>query len=49
MDKRFDPEKTVNLVWCWDSETGERVLMDRRTNKEVGRWRKGELCPTCGK
>lgn len=31
----FDPEKTLDAVWCVDSETSERVLMDRRTNKQI--------------
>lgn len=37
MVEQFDAEKTVNLVWCRDSETGEHVLVDRTTNKEVYR------------
>ena len=35
-------EGTLDAVWCVDSETSERVLMDRRTNKEIGRWKKKE-------
>lgn len=33
----FDPEKTLDAVWCVDSETGEEVLMDRKTNQEIMR------------
>jgi hypothetical protein len=33
----FDPEKTLDAVWCEDSETGEDVLIDRQTNKEIMR------------
>ena len=36
-------EKTIDCVWCWDSETGEKVLMDRKTNKEIGRWTRQTL------
>lgn len=32
-----DIEKTLDAVWCVDSETGEDVLMDRRTNKIIMR------------
>jgi hypothetical protein len=49
MMNKFDPEKTVDLVWTKDSETGEKVLIDRKTNVEVGRWRKTLTCPLCGK
>lgn len=37
---KISAESTLDAVWCVDSETGDRVLMDRRTNKEIGRWRK---------
>lgn len=37
MDEKFDPEKTVDLIWTRDSETSEYVLIDRSTNKEVYR------------
>lgn len=43
MAKEFDPEKTVDLVWCRDSETSEYVLIDRKTNKEIYRG-KEKLC-----
>lgn len=33
----FDPEKTLDAVWCVDSETGERVLIDRETNQIIMR------------
>lgn len=33
-------EWTIDCVWCVDSETGDKVLMDRRTNKPVGVWKK---------
>lgn len=29
----FCGDKTVEAQWCYDSETGERVLIDIRTNK----------------
>lgn len=58
MDERFDPEKTVDMQWLnlegrnrWlvDNETGERVLIDTQTGKIVGRWKRSEVCPLCGK
>lgn len=36
-------EERIDCVWCWDSETGDKVLMDRLTNKEIGRWRKADV------
>lgn len=45
--KKFDPEERVDLIWCRDSETGERVLMDRNTHKEIGRWKTKGTCPYC--
>lgn len=33
----FDAEKFFRGQWCVDSETGEEVLMDLDTNKEVYR------------
>lgn len=33
----FDPEKTLDAVWCKDSETGEDVLIDRLTNRVIMR------------
>lgn len=47
MGKKFDPEETVDLIWCRDSETGERVLVDREKGIEVGRWKKKKDCPYC--
>lgn len=38
----YDPEKTIDAVWCRDSETGDYVLVDRFTNKEITR---REECP----
>lgn len=35
--KQFDPEQTLDAVWCQDSETGERVLIDRQTNQVIMR------------
>jgi hypothetical protein len=32
-----DPEERIDAVWCRDSETGEYVLVDRITNKEIMR------------
>lgn len=38
MDKyNQNPDETMDAVWCVDSETSERVLMDRKTNKEIVR------------
>ncbi len=33
----FDPEKTLDAVWCVDSETGERCLIDRKTSQIIVR------------
>ncbi len=49
MAEKFNPEETVNLQWCIDNETGEKVLVDKVTNTIVGRWTKNESCPLCGK
>lgn len=35
MDEVFDAEKTLDAVWCWDSETGKRYLLDRRTGQVI--------------
>jgi hypothetical protein len=32
-----DPEERIDAVWTRDSETGEDVLLDRKTNKEIMR------------
>ena len=29
----FNPEKTIEAVWAWDSETGDKVLLDLITGK----------------
>lgn len=34
-DKKVDPDKRMEAVWCVDSESGEQVLMDRETNRRV--------------
>ena len=34
-DKPFNPEDTLDAKWVKDSETGERVLVDLRTNKVI--------------
>jgi len=26
--EKFDPEKRIEAKWCWDSETGEKFLID---------------------
>lgn len=49
VDERFDPEETVNLQWCIDNETGEKVLVDKINNKIVGKWSKNKICPLCGR
>lgn len=47
MDKNKDSEdfseKTLEAVWCVDSNNGDAVLMDARTNRELGRWAKKDL------
>lgn len=32
-----NPNERLDAAWCIDSETSERVLMDRNTNKELAR------------
>jgi hypothetical protein len=51
MGEKFDPEKTLDgtLVWCVDSGTGEKILIDTKTHKEVARWRKNGKCDYCGR
>lgn len=49
MGKEFDPNKTINLQWYTDSETGERVLVDEVSKKIIGRWTQQKICPLCGK
>jgi hypothetical protein len=34
---KFDPEKRVELKWCWDSETGEKFLIDMGNGKVIAR------------
>ena len=29
----FNPEKTIEAVWAWDSETGDKLLLDVITGK----------------
>lgn len=36
-DNKQDLDKTLDAVWCVDSETGEKVLMDRQTNQVIAR------------
>ena len=38
-DKTPLSEGTIECRWCYDSETGDKVLMDVRTSKEIGRWK----------
>ena len=33
----YNPDKTLDAIWTKDSETGEDVLLDRVTNKEIMR------------
>ena len=41
-----DVNKTLDAIWCIDSETGEKVLMDRQTNKPIARKdRNGNIIP----
>lgn len=48
-EKKFNPEETINLQWCTDSETGEQVLVDKINHKIIGRRIKNDNCPLCGK
>lgn len=32
-----NPDSFFEAQWCWDSETGDRCLIDRRTNKVITR------------
>lgn len=32
---KFDPEETLDAVWCYDSETGHRMLLDKRTGQVI--------------
>ena len=34
-NSKIDPDKRLDAIWCTDSETGERVLMDRKTNTRI--------------
>jgi len=29
---------TLDALWCWDSETGKRVLIDRQTGQVIAKW-----------
>lgn len=33
MKDEINPNERIEAVWCVDSETSERVLIDRLTNK----------------
>lgn len=33
MKDNIDPNESIEGVWCIDSETSERCLIDRKTNK----------------
>jgi hypothetical protein len=35
-------EVTMDAQWCWDSETGKRVLIDRKTGQILYTWTKTE-------
>jgi len=32
-----DPNERLYATWCYNSETGEQVLIDRETNKIIAR------------
>lgn len=34
---QLDQEETLDAQWCTDSDTGERVLIDRKTNQIIMR------------
>lgn len=36
-DKKLDLDKTLDAIWCVDSETGQHVLIDRQTNEIIAR------------
>ncbi len=35
--KDIDMDKTIDAIWCIDSETGEEVLIDRKDNQILAR------------
>lgn len=37
MDKKFDSQRPIRAMWCVDSETGERLLIDLESCKVVGK------------
>lgn len=39
----MDDDKTLDAVWCWDSENGEEVLINRKTNKIIARRINGQI------
>ena len=40
LEEKFDPDERINARWCVDSETGDGVLIDIRTNKIL--WRRDD-------
>lgn len=37
MKDNIDQDKSIDAQWCVDSETSEKVLIDRNTNKIIMR------------
>lgn len=42
----MDFDQTVEWQWLVDAETGERVLVDVKTGKEMVRWSGGDNAQT---
>lgn len=36
-EQKSDSDKRLYAVWCYDSETGEQALIDRKTNTIIAR------------
>lgn len=36
-EQKPDQDERIYAVWCYDSETGEQALIDRKTNKIIAR------------
>ncbi len=34
-DQKVDPNDPLDAIWCVNSETGERVLIDRIANRRI--------------
>lgn len=34
----YDGDKTLNAIWTWNSETGEKILIDLKTGEKICTW-----------